>query len=186
MAGGWWSRIRSWLFPVLWFLLAITTFTLVLVLAIIAVIATLVPGLGPMLFPELVTAGTSLALTYFAAVTIREGRRRSRSDLVFKKLEHLYSPLYHIVEESEGRIFSPFEVPVRATTLSDILTFWDDGVVSLMGKALHLATPELVEVYWRVKRSAERSEALAKEFSDRVRSDYNHLMRELPKMDTKD
>jgi len=186
VAGGWWSRIRSWLFPVFWFLLAIATFTLVFVLAIIAVIATLVPGLGPTLFPELVTAGTSLALTYFAAVTIREGRRKSRSDLVFKKLEQLYSPLFHIVEQSEGRIFSAFQIPVRASTLSEILTFWDDRVVPVMGTALHLATPELVEVYWRVNRSEERSEDLAKEFSDRVRSDYNHLMRELRKMDTKD
>ena len=185
MAGGWWPRIRSWLFPVFWFLLAIATFTLVFVLAIIAVIATLIPGLGPTLFPELVTAGTSLALTYFAAVTIREGRRKSRSDLVFKKLKQLYSPLFHIVEESEGHIFEVYQAPARVSSISEILTFWDNRVVPLMRQSLHLATPEMVEVYWRVNRSTERSEALATEFSDRVRSDYNRLMMELRRMDTK-
>ena len=181
MAGGWWSRFRSWLSPVFWFLLAIATFTLVFVLAIIAVIATLVPGLGPTLFPELVTAGTSLALTYFAAVTIREGRRNSRTELVTKKLERLYSPLYHEVEASEGHIYGP-ELPNWASGHSTSSgTYWENYVEPMMSANLHLASQELVELYWKLKRS-DQSDALAKEFCDRVRTDHQTLTNELRRL----
>ena len=160
-------------------------FLLLFALAIVVVILFLIPSLGPSLIPSVVSALTSVALTYFAAVTIREGRRKSRSDLVFKKFEQLYSPLFHVVEESGGHIFEVYQAPARVISISEILTFWDNRVVPLMRQALHLASAELVEVYWRVTRSEERSEALATEFSDRVRSDYNRLMMELRRMDTK-
>jgi len=167
-------------YTVLWYILGIATFTTVFVLATLAVVATLVPGLGPSVVPDAVTAAASLALALLAAVTIREGRRSSRTELVTKKLERLYSPLFHEVEESQGHVLGPkMERGIRAGAPPSM--YWETYIEPLMSENLHLASPELVEVYWRVTRS-DQTEELAKEFCDRVRIDYHRLVAELARL----
>jgi hypothetical protein len=41
--------------------------------------------------------GATLALAYYAYVTIKEGRKNRRKDTIERKLENLYSPLYEIL-----------------------------------------------------------------------------------------
>lgn len=144
-------------------------------------IATLVPGVGPSAVPDAVTAAASLALALLAAVTIREGRRESHTELVHRKLERLYTPLYHEVVASQGRIYGPKEGRGANGIQKSVGPYWENYVMPVMSANLHLASPELVEVYWRVTRSNQTKE-LAKEFCDRVRMDYHSLVSELARL----
>ena len=47
--------------------------------------------------PNWVMVGATLALAYYAYVTIEEGKKNRRKDTIEKKLERLYSPLYEIM-----------------------------------------------------------------------------------------
>jgi hypothetical protein len=77
----------------------------------------------------LVMTGATLALAYYAFVTIREGKKDRRKDTIEKMLENLYSPLYGILrrakfgngERSDARQSHGFEWVIDESELAQIL-----------------------------------------------------------------
>lgn len=91
-------------------------------------------------------------------------------------------PLYHAVKESGDNTYAHRMGPWVSSRDTVPVAHWEGVIEPLMSQNLHLASPELTEIYWKVKNS-DQSEALSKEFSACVHADYDRLTAELYRID---
>ena len=173
-----WSQLRRFLSFGLELLLLMGLYAVAVALTLVAIIAVLIPPLGPAVLPSVVSAAATVVIAYFAASESKAMRRGARFQLMFRRLEALYTPLYHAVVESEGKIYAHRSGPWVSSREILPVAYWEGIIEPLMSQNLHLASPELIGIYWKVKTS-DQSEALAKEFSDCVKVEFERLAKEL-------
>ena len=127
----------------------------------------------------------SFTIASFAVITWRESRRQARIRQITKRLELLYSPVYHAIEASNGNLFEQLNIRKDEGFVA-YRQYWNEDIAPRMAKQYYLASPQLQEIYWNIRRVLQETRRWDKEseraFCRRASMEYARLVRDLNKL----